>query len=234
MHSLIDTIRGSLCPVHKQGYLFVFIALVVTLILRGFWSPLGWIGLIITLWIAYFFRDPTRVTPQDVNLVISPADGKISQVTKALPPRGLDLPEEPMTRISIFMNVFDCHVNRSPAAGAIRKILYHKGVFLNAELDKASEENERMAYLLDTAGHGPMVFVQIAGFVARRIVSFVGEGQRLDAGERFGLIRFGSRLDVYLPDSVDVMVGIGQRAVAGETVLASFAEPETGHVFKAS
>ena len=234
MNSVLNSIQKIICPIHKEGYKFIAPSFILTVILGALWSPLGWIGTIITVWICYFFRDPERVTVQDDDLVISPADGRISMITKAVPPEELDLPKEPMTRISVFMNVFDCHVNRSPVSGKIHQMHYTHGVFLNAELDKASDENERSAYVVETEKHGRIVFVQIAGLVARRIVWFVKEGQDLKTGERFGLIRFGSRVDVYLPDNVKLLVGIGQRAIAGETVLASFSSDDTELSFKTS
>lgn len=216
---MFNSLRSALVPIHKEGYPFILIALVLTILLGWVWSPLGWVGTILTLWVCYFFRDPPRVTPQQDDLVISPADGRVSLITTAVPPPELNLPAEPMTRISVFMNVFNCHVNRSPLQGKVTKIVYTPGLFLNAELDKASDDNERNALVIEgkTATIG---VVQIAGLVARRIVSFVKEGHELDAGERFGLIRFGSRLDVYVPQSATVLVGLNQTAVAGETILA--------------
>lgn len=229
--SLVDSVRKLIVPIHKEGYVFIAIGAVATLVLGQLWAPFGWIGTLVTLWICYFFRDPERVTPQREGLVISPADGRVSQVASALPPPELELPAEPMTRISIFMNVFDCHVNRSPVAGRIARIAYTPGLFLNAELDKASEDNERNALAIETAS-GMVGVVQIAGLVARRIVPFVKAGDHLAAGERFGLIRFGSRVDVYLPVGVTPLVSEGQTAIAGETVLADFAAIEPGRVFR--
>lgn len=230
MSDILDSMRRVLVPIHKEGYPFIVIALIATLLLGSWWSPLGWIGAILTVWVCYFFRDPPRVTPIREGLIVSPADGRVSLITTAVPPAELNLPHEPMTRISVFMNVFDCHVNRSPVQGRITQILYTPGLFLNAELDKASEDNERNALVIETAGTKIGV-VQIAGLVARRIVSFVKEGDTLSAGERFGLIRFGSRLDIYLPLSTQVLVGLGQTAIAGETVLAdlSASEPARQH-----
>lgn len=223
--SLVDSVRKVIVPIHKEGYVFIAIALVASLVLGHLWTPFGWIGAIITLWVCYFFRDPVRITPQREGLVISPADGRVSQVATALPPPELNLPPEPMMRISIFMNVFDCHVNRAPVPGRIVKMAYTPGLFLNAELDKASDDNERNALAIETPG-GIVGVVQIAGLIARRIVPFVKEGEVLATGERFGLIRFGSRVDVYLPTSVIPLVGEGQTAIAGETVLADFAGTE--------
>jgi phosphatidylserine decarboxylase len=219
--SIIDSVTNSFAPIHREGWRFIAIFAGVTLFL--FWlgfTPLGWIGVVLTAWCAYFFRDPERVTPMVEGLVISPADGRVSAIESVIPPPELDLPREPMTRISIFMNVFDVHVNRSPIAARITKLTYVPGLFVNAELDKASEDNERQALTLLTASGVQIGVVQIAGLIARRIVKFVDEGTSLQAGQRFGLIRFGSRVDVYLPKGVAALACVGQRAVAGETVLA--------------
>lgn len=230
--SLVDSVRKVIVPIHKEGYVFIGIALVATLVLGHLWTPFGWIGAIITLWVCYFFRDPVRITPLREGLVISPADGRVSQVASALPPPELNLPAEPMTRISIFMNVFDCHVNRAPVPGRIVRMAYTPGLFLNAELDKASDDNERNALAIETSA-GIVGVVQIAGLIARRIVPFVKEGDLIATGERFGLIRFGSRVDVYLPTHVIPLVGEGQTAIAGETVLADFSGTElTARLFK--
>lgn len=233
--SIVDSVRKLFVPIHKEGYPFIAIAAVASLVLGHLWAPFGWIGLIITLWICYFFRDPARVTPQREGLVISPADGRISMIAQVVPPAELQLPPElaqtPMTRVSVFMNVFDCHVNRSPVAGTLKKMAYTPGLFLNAELDKASEDNERNALWIETAS-GPILVVQIAGLIARRIVPFVKDGDPLMAGERFGLIRFGSRVDVYLPAGVKPLVSEGQTAVAGETVLADVRLSETPRSFR--
>ncbi|MGO4740848.1 phosphatidylserine decarboxylase [Bosea sp. 2KB_26] len=229
--SLVDSVRKVIVPIHKEGYVFIAIALVATIVLANLWSPFGWLGAIITIWVCYFFRDPIRITPQREGLVISPADGRISQIASALPPPELNLPAEPMTRISIFMNVFDCHVNRAPVSGRIIKMAYTPGLFLNAELDKASEDNERNALAIETPA-GTVGVVQIAGLIARRIVPFVKEGDSIATGERFGLIRFGSRVDVYLPTSVIPLVGEGQTAIAGETVLADVSASEIRRSFR--
>ncbi|GJD78287.1 phosphatidylserine decarboxylase [Methylobacterium gregans] len=226
MTDLLETIRRVLVPIHKEGYPFILIGIVLT-VLAGYFSQFfGWIFLILTLWVCYFFRDPERVTPVGDGLVVSPADGRVNLIAKALPPPELDLPQVPMTRVSVFMNVFDCHVNRTPVTGTIGQIHYTPGLFLNAELDKASEDNERNGLVIETKFRDMPVrvgVVQIAGLVARRIVGFVGAGDQLQVGERFGLIRFGSRVDVYLPEGTRVLVGLGQKAVAGETVLADLA-----------
>ena len=225
--SIVNSITSAFVPIHKEGYRFIAIFAGLTLFL--FWlevETLGWVGVVATAWCAYFFRDPERVTPLRTGLVISPADGRISSIEKVIPPPELDLEREPTTRISVFMNVFDVHVNRSPLEAKIAKINYIPGVFLNAELDKASENNERQAFTLELADGGKLGVVQIAGLIARRIVKFVAEGERLTAGQRIGLIRFGSRVDVYLPKGATALVAIGQCAIAGETVLADLASPE--------
>jgi phosphatidylserine decarboxylase len=231
MTDILESMRRLFVPIHKEGYPFILIALIATVVLALLWSPFGWIGTILTVWVCYFFRDPPRVTPIRDGLVVSPADGRVSLIATAVPPAELDLPPEPMTRISVFMNVFDCHVNRSPVAGRITQILYTPGLFLNAELDKASEDNERNALVIESNGVKIGV-VQIAGLVARRIVSFVKTGDSLSAGERFGLIRFGSRLDIYVPLSTQVLVGLGQMSVAGETVLADLTAQEPARPFR--
>jgi phosphatidylserine decarboxylase len=219
--SIIQSITTSFAPIHKEGWRFVAIFAAITLLF--FWlgfQPIGWIGVLLTAWCAYFFRDPERVTPVQEGLVISPADGRVSAIENVIPPPELDLPREMMTRISIFMNVFDVHVNRSPVPARIVKLTYVPGKFLNAELDKASEDNERQALTLETSSGTKLGVVQIAGLIARRIVKFVNDGDKLEVGERFGLIRFGSRVDVYLPNGIAPLAILGQRAIAGETVLA--------------
>ncbi len=221
MINLFDTIRNTLVPIHKEGYVFVAAFFIASLVLGWIAEPLFWIGLVLTLWCAYFFRDPERVVPQDDDLVLSPADGRISHVAMVVPPAELDLGPEPMLRISVFMNVFDCHINRSPARGQVTQIEYRAGQFINAELDKASEDNERNGLVVETA-HGKIGVVQIAGLVARRIVCWMKPGEPVDAGERFGLIRFGSRLDVFVPATAKPRVSVGQLALGGETVLAEF------------
>jgi len=219
--SIIASIRKMLVPIRREGYPFIAILAFVALFFGWFWQPVFWIGLILTLWCTYFFRDPTRITPVDAELVISPADGRVAAVSLGVSPKELGMGEQTRRRVSIFMSVFDCHVNRSPVAGKITRIVYTPGKFLNAELDKASEGNERNGFVIETA-HGPVGVVQIAGLVARRIVCFGHEGDQLAQGERIGLIRFGSRLDVYLPVAASVVVAEGQTAIAGETVIARF------------
>ncbi|ACL56487.1 phosphatidylserine decarboxylase [Methylobacterium nodulans] len=223
MTDLFETIRRVLVPIHKEGYLFIAIGIVLTVLTGAYVQALGWIFFLLTLWVCYFFRDPERVVPVGDGLVVSPADGRVNLISTVVPPSELDLPSEPMLRISVFMNVFDCHVNRVPVTGRIDQINYTPGLFLNAELDKASEDNERNGLVIETVSGGEAVrigVVQIAGLVARRIVDWVKPGDALVVGDRFGLIRFGSRVDVYLPAGSRVLVGLGQKAVAGETVLA--------------
>lgn len=228
---MIQSIRNVLVPIHRQGWPFVAAFLVGAILLGLLWEPLFWIGLILTAWCLYFFRDPERVTPQAEHIVVSPADGEVSLVGRVVPPAELLLGSEPRLRISIFMNVFDCHVNRAPVRGRVERLVYREGKFLNAELDKASEENERSSMLLSTP-RGEVGVVQIAGAVARRIVPFVAAGDHLEAGERFGLIRFGSRLDVYLPEGAVARVAEGQTAFAGETVIAEYADDPLGWTFR--
>ncbi len=231
MNDILASARRLLVPIHKEGYPFIVIAAIAAVIVGQLWEPLGWLLVIVTLWMCYFFRDPERVTPIRDGLVVSPADGRVSMITTLVPPPELELPAEPMQRVSVFMNVFDCHVNRSPVAGRITQILYTPGLFLNAELDKASEDNERNALVIETAA-AKIGVVQIAGLVARRIVSFVKQGDELGAGERFGLFRFGSRVDVYMPPTAQLLVGVGQVAIAGETVLADLRAQEAPRQFR--
>lgn len=219
--SIAKSIRAQIPPIHPKGYPFVGGFALVSILLFWLWTPLGWIGTLLTVWCAFFFRNPVRVTPIREGLVLAPADGRISMITQATPPAELEIGYEPLLRISIFLSVFDCHINRSPVAGRIERIVYRPGTFINADLDKASEDNERNSLVISTP-NGQIGVIQIAGLVARRIVSFVHEGQTLGAGERFGLIRFGSRLDVYLPPGTPALVSEGQTAIAGETVLADF------------
>ena len=231
--SVVKSLRGQLVPIHPEGYLFVFGFAVATLILWWMWSPLGWLGLIATLWCAYFFRDPARVTPVRSDLVISPADGVVSFAGFAAPPPELGLGMAPLQRVSIFMSIFDCHVNCAPVQGRVAQIVYHPGLFLNADLDKASEDNERNSIVIDSPS-GRFGVVQIAGLIARRIVCFTHEGALLTAGERVGLIRFGSRVDVYLPPGAHIVVGLDSRAVAGETVIAQVAAEVGARSFQRS
>jgi phosphatidylserine decarboxylase len=231
---VLKSILSTLTPIHPEGHRFLAIFAGVTLFFFWLATPLGWIGVVLTLWCAYFFRDPVRVTPIRPGLVISPADGRISSIVEVIPPAELELGEDLRTRISVFMNVFDCHVNRAPVPGRIERIVYSPGIFLNAELDKASEDNERNSLVIDLDDGGKLGVVQIAGLVARRIVCWAKEDDILEAGERFGLIRFGSRLDIYLPPGKVPQVILGQRAVAGETVLADLTSKEDARTGKSA
>ncbi len=231
--SVLNSIRAQLVPIHREGYPFVGGFALASIVLFLFWSPLGWLGTLATLWCAYFFRDPPRVTPLGDALVVAPADGRISQVTSVVPPAELGLGAAALARVSIFMSVFDCHVNRSPVGGRIERMVYRAGKFLNADLDKASEDNERNGLVI-AAARGRVGVVQIAGLIARRIVPFVREGEEIGAGERIGMIRFGSRVDVYLPPGVRPLVSEGQIATAGETVIADLAAREAGRTFRVS
>lgn len=213
-------------PMHPEGRKFVAIFAGITLVLFLIWGPLGWLGTGLTVWCYYFFRDPVRVTPAREGLMVSPADGVVSLLEPAVPPAELGLGDAPMTRVSVFMSVFNCHVNRLPLAGRITRVAYRPGKFLNASLDKASSDNERNGLAVETADGRRYGVVQIAGLVARRILCEVKEGQALMTGERFGLIRFGSRLDIYLPEGVNPLVCIGQTMIAGETVIADLASDE--------
>lgn len=207
-------------PMHPEGRRFVAIAAGLTIVLFLLWEPLGWVGVGLTVWVYYFFRDPERVMPAQSDVMVSPADGIVSLLEPAVPPAELGLGEGEMLRVSVFMSVFNCHVNRLPAAGRIVKIAYRPGKFLNASLDKASEENERNGLAIALADGRSYGVVQIAGLVARRILCWTTEGQEMARGERFGLIRFGSRLDVYLPEGATPLVRIGQTMVGGETMIA--------------
>jgi phosphatidylserine decarboxylase len=216
MMSVLASIRSQLAPVHREGLPFIAVFAAASLVLFWIWSPLGWLSFMATLWCGYFFRDPERVTPIREGIIVAPADGRVSRIANAVPPADLGLGERPLPRISIFMSVFDCHVNRSPSAGRIERIIYHHGAFLSADLDKASEGNERNSFVIATA-HGRIGVVQIAGLIARRIVCFV---------------RFGSRVDVYLPDGVRALVAEGQTAIAGETILADLRGGDAQRTFR--
>lgn len=208
-------------PLHPEGHRFVAIFLIATVALWFFWMPLGITGAVLTLWCAAFFRDPVRMVPRGPGLLVAPADGVVSQIVRVETPAEITLGDGPFIRVSIFMNVFNVHVNRAPVAGQVTERVYVPGKFLNAELDKASEDNERL--LLKVRGEDGTEFgvVQIAGLVARRILTDAEVGDQLVMGERIGLIRFGSRVDVYLPPGYDCRVSVGQQTVAGETVIAA-------------
>ena len=229
--SVVASIRSQLAPINREGYPFVGAFALASLVLFWIWTPLGWIGTILTAWCAYFFRDPVRVTPLREGLVVAPADGRVSRVVNAVPPPELGLSDRPLPRISIFMSVFDCHVNRSPIAGRIEKMVYRAGKFINADLDKASEDNERNCFII-TSPRARIGVVQIAGLIARRIVPFVQEGQTVTSGDRIGMIRFGSRVDVYLPEGGRALVAEGQTSLAGETVLADLSAADPGRTYR--
>lgn len=226
--TIIDSIKTSmLVPIHSAGIPFIAIFVILTLIMGWFWSPLYFFGLVLTLWCIYFFRNPVRVTPilsgtNKNNLIISPADGRVIEISKITPDEEIGLPVGNWTRVCVFMNVFDVHVNRSPMLGKIFYKNYIPGSFFNASLDKASSENERLILGMETENGKKIAFVQIAGLVARRIICDVGIGSLLKAGEVFGLIRFGSRVDIYFPSDVSVMVLKGQKMIAGETIIGDF------------
>lgn len=213
-------------PIHPEGVIFGTIFFVVSVVLWHIFAPLGWIGFVLTLWCLYFFRNPDRIIPMRKGLIISPADGVVQSIGEVEVPEVLGLKEKKRVRVSVFMNVFNVHVNRIPLGGTIKKIHYHKGKFLNASLDKASEHNERQYMVVEAEDNTTIAFTQIAGLVARRIRCDVTEGDQMDAGQRFGLIRFGSRVDVFLPPTVNPLVSVGQTMVAGETVLADVLSKE--------
>ncbi|MCH7710303.1 MAG: phosphatidylserine decarboxylase [Proteobacteria bacterium] len=206
--------------INREGLPFIALFGGASVLLGYLAPPLGWAGLVLTAWCVWFFRDPDRDPPARRGVILSPADGKIMTVGPAAAPEELGLADAPMTRVSIFMNVFDVHVNRVPADGTVSRVDYRPGRFFNASLDKASEHNERQSIRLETAEGLDLAVVQIAGLIARRIKCTLVPGQEVKAGERFGIIRFGSRLDVYLPDHVPVLVKAGETAIAGETVIA--------------
>ena len=226
--TIIDSIKTSmLVPIHSAGIPFIAIFVILTVIMGWFWSPLYFFGLVLTFWCIYFFRNPVRVTPilsgtNKNNLIISPADGRVIEISKITPDEEIGLPVGNWTRVCVFMNVFDVHVNRSPMLGKIFYKNYIPGSFFNASLDKASSKNERLILGMETENGKKIAFVQIAGLVARRIICDVGIGSLLKAGEVFGLIRFGSRVDIYFPSDVSVMVLKGQKMIAGETIIGDF------------
>ena len=226
------TMLGTfLKPMHPEGWRFVGVFAAATVVLFLIWAPLGWLGVGLTVWCYYFFRDPKRSVPLTPGLVVSPADGVVSLIERAVPPQELGLGPAALTRVSVFMSVFNCHVNRLPAEGRITAVAYRPGKFLNASLDKASVDNERNALAIELVDGRQIAVVQIAGLVARRILCWAKPGQEMRRGERFGLIRFGSRLDVYLPEGVEPQVALGQTMIAGETVLARL--DDTGPVWRA-
>jgi phosphatidylserine decarboxylase len=224
--SLLDTILESFAPVHSDGHKFVAAAALATLAFFWLWPPLGWLAAVATAYIAYFFRDPDHVIPMREGLVVSPADGRISSIEKIRPPAELGLGTDERVRVSVFLSVLDVHINRAPIAGRIIRSVYIPGAFLNAALDKASEENERRALVIEGANGTQVGVIQIAGLIARRIVTFSQEGESVGTGQRFGLIRFGSRVDTFLPVGRTALVSVGQLAIGGETVLADLKSDE--------
>jgi phosphatidylserine decarboxylase len=229
--SVVASIRKFVVPIHPEGYVFIVGALIIALLMDWLLPWIGWIFWFLPVFVAYFFRDPPRVTPTREGLVISPADGKVSKIGFFVPPPELGMGDQPLLRISIFLSVFDVHINRTPVGGKIRKIHYTPGLFLNADLDKASEDNERNALVIATP-HGPVGCIQIAGLIARRILCFVREGEEVAPGQRFGLIRFGSRTDIYVASDAKPLVAEGQRAIGGETVLVDLKSGETQRQFR--
>ena len=228
-----DMLSTVVKPIHKEGYKFIGIFAAATLLLFLIWQPLGWVGVGLTIWCYYFFRDPERQTPVREGLLVSPADGVISLIEPAVPPAELEMGDQALTRVSVFMNVFNCHVNRAPIGGRITRIAYRPGKFLNASLDKASADNERNSLAIEMADGRKIAVVQIAGLVARRILCEVEEGQTIATGARFGMIRFGSRVDVYLPEGVEPMVALGQSMISAETVIADLASKEPRRIAEA-
>lgn len=219
-------LKDHVIPIHKEGWYFALAAAVITFLLMLLNTNLGWFGAVLTAWVIYFFRDPERVTPTREGLIVSPADGMVLRIGSVTPPKELELPEGEWTKISIFLNVFDVHINRVPMDGKIIKSHYQPGLFLNASLDKASEDNERQCLVVKAKGGTLIGFTQVAGLIARRIRCDIKEGDEVKAGQRFGLIRFGSRTDIYLPSSVAPQVIVGQRMIGGETVLADLKSKE--------
>ena len=218
----MDTKSSKRPIIHPEGWKFAFIFFVISLLTYLVYAPISIIGFLLTLCTLWFFRDPSRNTPVDSNLIISSADGKVCLIDEAYPPKEVSMKQEKMKRVCVFMNVFNVHVNRSPVAGVIKDIVYKEGQFLNASLDKASEKNERSSLIINSEHGADIVVVQIAGLIARRILGFVSKHQNLNQGERFGLIRFGSRVDIYMPLDSNVKCSVGDKVVAGESVLASF------------
>ena len=212
--------------IHIDGWKFIAIFAVVAFVLAMINPNLGWVGALLTAWCMYFFRNPPRTVPMREGLLVSPADGIVCQIVSVIPSPDLELGDEPLTRVSVFLNVFDVHVNRVPIAGTVRKIIYHEGQFVNASFDKASEKNERNTVVVDTIDGHRIAFVQIAGLIARRIRCDIAQLETVETGQVFGMIRFGSRMDVYLPEGMDPLVVEGQRMIAGETVLLDMNNPE--------
>jgi len=222
---IFDSIKSVLAPPHKAGYPFIIGGVVVAVIGLLFWHKLFWLGLLFTLFCLYFFRDPDRVPPARTNVFLAPADGLVVSVGPAVPPAELGLGPLPRPRVAIFLSVLDVHVNRIPFSGTVTRIAYRAGAFVNAALDKASEDNERNALAIRLPGGQEIAVVQIAGLIARRILCDVVEGEAVVAGQRFGIIRFGSRTDLYLPEGTLPLVAVGQRMIGAETVIAELPAP---------
>jgi phosphatidylserine decarboxylase len=222
----MSALKTVIHPINKEGYIFIAIAAIITIIFFLFSEFLGFIGIILTAWVAFFFRDPERVTPEGDNLFISPADGTVLSVNEASPPVELNMENDKYMRICVFLNVMNVHINRIPMSGKITQLHYHPGKFLSANVDKASSENERQSAVMETKSGHTIAFIQIAGLVARRIICNLRDDQEVIAGERYGLIRFGSRADIYIPIDSEVKVSIGQTMVGGETVLAELSSKE--------
>jgi len=226
---MIDTKKESsemkatdavLTPIHKEGHIFVAIFFVASILLFYVWQPLGWVGLLLSAWCIYFFRDPDRIIPEEDGVLVSPADGTVCAVSHAKPPAELNMGDEPRTRISIFLSVFNVHVNRTPAAGEITGATYVPGKYLNAAAAEAGDVNERQLVRMTTVDGKDIAFTQVAGLIARRIICDISEGQTVERGSRFGLIRFGSRTDIYLDKSQEAAVKVGQTMIGGETIIA--------------
>lgn len=220
LRDMIESIKPFIPSIHKEGQIFVLIFFAVTALLFLLSTKLGWIGVVLSIWCVFFFRNPASVIPTAEGIIVSPADGVVQKITNAAPPVELDMGDQEMTRVSIFLNVFDVHVNRIPIEGKIKKLHYHAGKFFNASLDKASEHNERQSVLIETKDKKKIAVVQIAGLIARRIVCDLSADQKVETGERFGIIRFGSRVDIYLPKGIEPQVIEGQYMIGGETIVA--------------
>ncbi len=216
----MKALDAVITPIHKEGHIFVAAFFVVSFGMFLLWEPAGWTGMIITAWCVYFFRDPSRVVPEQDGIMVSPADGTVCLVGEAVPPAELNMGNSPRTRITIFLSVFNVHVNRSPAAGKVTESLYVPGAFVSAAADDASEVNERQLIRMTTDDGHDIAFAQVAGLVARRILCDLEVGNTIERGERFGLIRFGSRTDIYLDAAQEPLVSVGQTMVGGETVIA--------------
>ncbi len=228
----MDLLKNILHPIHKEGIPFIFIFALVTLIMWAIYTPLGWVCFVATLWCIYFFRDPYRTTPVRAGLIVSPADGIVQKIERATLPPEMSIDGKMRKRVSVFLNVFNVHVNRIPVGGKVTSLHYYPGKFFNASLDKASEFNERQSVRVTTNDGEDIVFVQIAGLVARRIVCNLSEGQSVSTGEKYGIIRFGSRMDIYLPEGVEPLVIEGQTMIGGETIIADLENKEkqrSGH-----